>query len=82
MVKLPHNGAILNSPQYYYQGRYLPRNGLASSISSIDIQINGKSISNIVGYSYLYYLIKDWALGKYLSNRVGELRDPSSLYLL
>ena len=80
VVKTPHNGAIINSPQYYYQGRYLPRNGLASLISSIDIQINGKSISNIVGYSYLYNLIKDWVLGKDLSNRVGELRDPSSFF--
>ena len=80
IVKLPHNGAAINTPQNYYQGRYLPRNGLASLISSIDIQINGKSISNIVGYSYLYNLIKDWILGKDLTNRVGELRDPSSFF--
>ena len=58
LVKLPHNGAASGTPQNYYQGKYLPRNGLASLISSIDIQINGKSISNIVGYSYLYNLIK------------------------
>ncbi len=56
------------------------RNGLASLIASIDIQINGKSISNIVGYSYLYNLIKDWVLGKDLSNRAGEMRDPSSFF--
>ena len=54
LIKLPHNGAPANAPQNYYQGRYLPRNGLASLISAIDIQINGKSISNIVGYSYLF----------------------------
>ena len=53
VVKLPHNGAINGAPDTYYQGKYMPRNGLASLISSIDIQINGKSISNIVGYSYL-----------------------------
>ena len=64
VIKLPHNGAAINTPQNYYQGKFLPRNGLASLISSIDIQINGKSISNIVGYSYLYNLIKDWVLGK------------------
>jgi len=80
MVRLPHNGAAAGTPQNYYQGRYLPRNGLASLISSIDIQINGKSISNIVGYSYLYNLIKDWVLGKDLTNRVGEVRDPSSFF--
>ena len=80
VIKLPHAGAVAGSPQYYYQGRYLPRNGLASLISSIDIQINGKSISNIVGYSYLYNLIKDWVLGKDLSNRAGEMRDPSSFF--
>ena len=80
LIKLPHNGAAINTPQNYYQGKYLPRNGLASLISSIDIQINGKSISNIVGYSYLYNLIKDWVLGKDLSNRSGEMRDPSSFF--
>ena len=80
LIKLPHNGAIANSPQNYYQGKYLPRNGLASLIASIDIQINGKSISNIVGYSYLYNLIKDWVLGKDLTNRSGEMRDPSSFF--
>jgi hypothetical protein len=80
VVKLPHNGAVLGSPQNYYQGKYLPRNGLASLISSIDIQINGKSISNIVSYSYLYNLIKDWVLGKDLSNCAGEMRDPSSFH--
>ena len=80
VIKLPHNGAAINTPQNYYQGKYLPRNGLASLISSIDIQINGKSISNIVGYSYLYNLIKDWVLGKDLSNRSGEMRDPSSFF--
>ena len=74
-IKLPHNGAAINTPQNYYQGKYLPRNGLASLISAVDVQINGKSISNIVGYSYLYNLIKDWVLGKdliffYLSNNI------------
>ena len=80
LIKLPHNGAINGAPDSYYQGRYMPRNGLASLIASIDIQINGKSISNIVGYSYLYNLIKDWVLGKDLSNRAGEMRDPSSFF--
>ena len=80
VVKLPHNGAVANSPNNYYQAKYMPRNGLASFISSIDIQINGKSISNISGYSYLYNLLKDWTLGKDLSNRVGECRDPSSFF--
>ena len=80
MIKLPHAGAAINTPQNYYQGKYLPRNGLASLISAIDIQINGKSISNIVGYSYLYNLIKDWVLGKDLTNRVNEMRDPSSFF--
>ena len=80
VVKLPHNGAINGAPDTYYQGKYMPRNGLASLIASIDIQINGKSISNIVGYSYLYNLIKDWVLGKDLSNRAGEMRDPSSFF--
>lgn len=80
LIKLPHNGAAIGTPQNYYQGKYLPRNGLASLISAIDIQINGKSISNIVGYSYLYNLIKDWVLGKDLTNRAGEMRDPSSFF--
>ena len=80
VVKLPHNGAASGTPQNYYQGKFLPRNGLASLISAIDIQINGKSISNIVGYSYLYNLIKDWVLGKDLTNRAGEMRDPSSFF--
>jgi hypothetical protein len=79
-IKLPHNGAAINTPQNYYQGKYLPRNGLASLISAVDVQINGKSISNIVGYSYLYNLIKDWVLGKDLTNRAGEMRDPSSFF--
>jgi hypothetical protein len=59
-----HNGFAINTPQNYYQGKYLPLHGLSSLISSIGIQISGKSISNIVGYSYLYHLIKDWILGK------------------
>ncbi len=80
VIKLPHNGAAVNTPQNYYQGKYLPRNGLASFISSIDIQINRKSISNIVGYSYLYNLIKNWVLGKDLTNRAGEMHDPSSFF--
>ena len=79
-IKLPHNGAAINTPQNYYQGKYLPRNGLASLISAVDVQINGKSISNIVGYSYLYNLIKDWVLGKDLTNRAGEMLDPSSFF--
>ena len=80
VVKLPHNGAAINTPENYYQARYMPRNGLASFISAIDIQINGKSISNISGYSYLYNLLKDWTLGKDLNNRAGECRDPSSFF--
>ncbi len=43
-------------------------------------QINGKSISNIIGYSYLHNLIKDWVLGKDLSNHAGEMRDTSSFF--
>ena len=27
VVKLPHNGAAINTPQNYYQGKYLPPNG-------------------------------------------------------
>jgi len=80
LVKLAHNGAASGTPNNYYQARYMPRNGLASFISAIDINVNGKSISNISGYSYLYNLIKDWTLGKDLNNRVGECRDPSSFF--
>ena len=32
VVKLPHNGAINGAPDTYYQGKYMPRNGLSSLI--------------------------------------------------
>ena len=38
----------------YTQSYYLPRNGLASLISQIDIRIAGRSIQNISQYNYLY----------------------------
>ena len=53
------SGAAANN---YVQTYYLPRNGIASMISQLDIRINGRSIQNISQYSYLYNTISDWII--------------------
>jgi hypothetical protein len=69
------NGAAANN---YVQTYYLPRNGIASMISQLDIRINGRSIQNISQYSYLYNTISDWMYnGQNMHDEVGGLADPS-----
>ncbi len=62
----------------YVQTYYLPRNGIASMISQLDIRINGRSIQNISQYSYVYNAISDWVYnGQNLHDEPGALADPS-----
>ena len=66
------------APNNYAQTYYLPRNGIASMISQLDIRINGRSIQNIAQYSYLYNAISDWVYnGSNVQDEVGGLADPS-----
>ena len=67
-----------NAANNYVQTYYLPRNGIASMISQLDIRINGRSIQNIAQYSYLYNMISDWVYnGSNLQDEVGGVADPS-----
>jgi hypothetical protein len=67
-----------NAANNYVQTCYLPRNGIASMISQLDIRINGRSIQNIAQYSYLYNMISDWVYnGSNLQDEVGAVADPS-----
>ena len=69
------SGAAANN---YVQTYYLPRNGIASMISQLDIRINGRSIQNISQYSYIYNAISDWVYnGSNTQDEVGALADPS-----
>ena len=74
-----HNGnQSLNAANNYVQTYYLPRNGIASMISQLDIRINGRSIQNISQYSYVYNAISDWIYnGSNIQDEVGALADPS-----
>ena len=69
------SGAAANN---YVQTYYLPRNGIASMISQLDIRINGRSIQNISQYSYLYNTISDWMYnGQNMHEEIGGVADPS-----
>ena len=61
----------------YTQTYYLPRNGLASLISQIDIRVGGRSIQNISQYNYLYNAITDWIWNGNNADEVQGLIDPS-----
>ena len=78
-IQTCHNGnQSANAANNYVQTYYLPRNGLASMISQIDVRINGRSIQNIAQYSYLYNMISDWVYnGSNLQDDVGAVADPS-----
>jgi hypothetical protein len=68
------NNAVNNYTQTYY----LPRGGLASMISQLDVRVNGRSIQNISQYSYLYNIISDWIYnGSNNTDDVGAVADPS-----
>ncbi len=67
-----------NAANNYTQTYYLPRNGIASLISQIDIRVGGRSIQNISQYNYLYNIITDWIYNG--SNNCEEIQgvmDPS-----
>jgi hypothetical protein len=67
-----------NAANNYVQTYYLPRNGIASMISQLDIRINGRSIQNISQYSYVYNAISDWVYnGSNMQDEVGAVADPS-----
>ena len=74
-----HNGnQSVAAANNYVQTYYLPRNGIASMISQLDIRINGRSIQNISQYSYVYNAISDWIYnGSNMQDEVGALADPS-----
>ena len=78
-IQTCHNGNQSgNAANNYVQTYYLPRNGIASMISQLDIRINGRSIQNIAQYSYLYNAISDWVYnGSNMQDEVGALADPS-----
>jgi len=61
----------------YTQTYYLPRNGIASLISQLDIRIGGRSIQNISQYNYLYNIISDWIFNGNNVDEVQGLLDPS-----
>jgi hypothetical protein len=62
----------------YTQTYYLPRGGLASMISQLDVRVNGRSIQNISQYSYLYNIISDWVYnGSTNTDDVAAVADPS-----
>jgi hypothetical protein len=71
------NGAACN----YTQSYYLPRNGIASMISQLDVRVNGRSIQNISNYSYIYNAISDWIYnGSNNPDDVGSVADPSTVF--
>ena len=68
----------LNAANNYTQTYYLPRNGIASMISQIDIRVNGRSIQNISQYSYVYNAISDWIYnGQNMPDEIAGVADPS-----
>ena len=78
-IQTCHNGNQSgNAANNYVQTYYLPRNGIASMISQIDVRINGRSIQNISQYSYVYNAISDWIYnGSNIQDEVGAVADPS-----
>ena len=68
------------APGNYTQSYYLPRNGLASMISQIDVRVNGRSISNVTQYSYIYNLISDAIYGNNFQDEAGMVADPSTIF--
>ena len=79
LIQTCHNGNQSgNAANNYVQTYYLPRNGIASMISQLDIRVNGRSIQNIAQYSYVYNAISDWIYnGSNIQDEVGALADPS-----
>ena len=79
LIQTSHGGNQSgNAANNYVQTYYLPRNGIASMISQLDIRVNGRSIQNIAQYSYVYNAISDWVYnGSNMSDEVGALADPS-----
>ena len=79
LIQTSHGGnQSVNAANNYVQTYYLPRNGIASMISQLDIRINGRSIQNIAQYSYVYNAISDWVYnGSNMQDEVGALADPS-----
>ena len=45
-----------NAANNYAQTYYLPRGGLSSMISQLDVRVNGRSTQNISQYSYIYII--------------------------
>ena len=78
-IQTCHNGNQSgNAANNYTQTYYLPRNGIASMISQLDIRVNGRSIQNISQYSYLYNAISDWIYnGQNMPDEIGGVADPS-----
>ena len=78
-IQTSHGGnQSANAANNYVQTYYLPRNGIASMISQLDIRINGRSIQNISQYSYVYNAISDWVYnGSNMQDEVGGVADPS-----
>ena len=78
-IQTCHNGnQSANAANNYVQTYYLPRNGIASMISQLDIRVNGRSIQNIAQYSYVYNAITDWICnGSNIQDEVGALADQS-----
>ena len=67
-----------NAANNYAQTYYLPRGGLSSMISQLDVRVNGRSIQNISQYSYIYNIISDWVYnGSNNTDDVGGVSDPS-----
>ena len=67
-----------NAANNYVQSYYIPRGGIASMISQLDIRVNGRSIQNISQYSYLYNIISDWVYnGSNNTDDVGGVADPT-----
>ena len=66
----------------YAQTYYLPRGGLSSMISQLDIRVNGRSIQNISQYSYIYNIISDWVYnGSNNTDDVGGISVEISIIL-
>ena len=78
-IQTCHNGnQSANAANNYTQTYYLPRNGIASMISQLDIRVNGRSIQNISQYSYVYNAISDWIYnGQNIHEDIGGVTDPS-----
>ena len=78
-IQTCHNGnQSANAANNYVQTYYLPRNGIASMISQLDVRVNGRSIQNISQDSYVYNAISDWIYtGSNIQDEVGTLANPS-----